>query len=594
MKKQQSRKNSARITALTEWITLVVVVIVLNVLANVFYQRIDLTTEKRYTLSATSTDLCDKLNKKGEKLYFKLYLDGEMSPRFRQLRDEIRDLAYEFRESSGKTIEIEISNPFENKQASELAPIMEDFASRGLFAVRDIEDESADQLKIKQLIPAAELHYGDKTVALNFYQLDVALDPAENIQKAIDNLEYEIANGLRQCVIEKPKKIVFADGNGEMTDDRIKAFAVELSKYYAISKLNLNLADPAAGMPFVAELEKSNPDSIGLILMEKIQNRLNSNDLLVISKPQTDYNLAELYLIDQFMLKGGKVFWMIDPISAEIDSFENSSTIMAMPRGLENIETSLFHYGVKMENTLLTDILCNAIPIPVGGRPDLVDFSYFPVFTSAGLTHPITKNLGMVWSQFVSTLTVKSNTHLNVTPLLTSSPNTKIINPPATIDLQSVYMQSKDDNFKNSLRGGTKLSGVLLEGKFESPFVYQRKFTRLPFNTFGESKMIVLADGDIMRNSTSKKGMIYPTGYDRFTKNTFANRTFLMNCVDYLIDDNGLIEIRAKEKMVRLLDKEKIRLEKTFYQWFNMAAPLLSILLFGIGNVILRRWKYQR
>ena len=594
MKNKISNRNSTRIASISEWVTVLVVIIVVNVLANVFYKRIDLTSEKRYTLSSTSTELCTKLEKKGENLYFKLYLDGEMSPRFRQLRDEIRDLAYEFREASGKTIEIEVSNPFENKQPSEISPIMEDFASRGLFAVRDIEDESGDQLKIKQLIPAAELHYGDKTVAINFYQLDVALDPAENIQKAIDNLEYEIANGLRQCALEKPKKIVFADGNNEMTDDRIKAFAVELSKYYSISKLNLNLADPAAGMPFVADLEKANPDSIGLILMEKIQNRLNTNDLLVISKPETDYNMAELYLIDQFMLKGGKVLWMIDPVVAEIDSFENNSTIMAMPRGLENIETSLFHYGIKMENTLLTDVLCNAIPIPVGGRPDLVDFTYFPVFTSAGLTHPITKNLGMVWSQFASTLTVKTNSTLSVTPLLTSSPNTKIINPPATIDLQSVYMQSRDDNFKSSLRGGTKLSGVMLEGNFESPFVYQRKYTRLPFKVHGESKMIVIADGDIIRNSTSKKGMIYPTGYDRFTKNTFANKTFLMNCIDYLIDDNGLIEIRAKEKMVRLLDKEKIRLEKSFYQWFNMIAPIVSILLFGMGNAVLRRWKFQR
>ncbi len=591
MKTVKNNPRTAKFASLLEWGTWIVIVVVLNVLANVFYKRIDLTAENRYTLSETSLNLCNKLN---EKLYFKLYLDGEMSPRFRQLRDEIRDLAYEFREASGKKIEIEVVDPFAEKSGSEISAIIEDFAGKGLFAVRDIEDESGDQLKIKQLIPAAELNYAGKTVAINFYQLDVALDPSENIQKAIDNLEYEIANGLRQCTLDKPKNIVFADGSGEMTDDRIKAFALELSKYYNISKLNLNLNDPESARPFIDVIQKTNPDSLGVVLLEKLQRRLNGNDLLIVCKPEQDYSLPELYLIDQFLMKGGKILWMIDPIQAEIDSFENNSQIIAMSRELENIESSLFKYGIKLENTLLADALSNAIPIPVGGRPELIDFQYFPVFTSAGLTHPITKNLGLVWSQFASTIQVKGTDSLQVTPLLTSSPNTKIITPPARIDLQSVYMQSKDDNYKNTLRGGTQLSGVMMEGEFLSPFLYQRKFTELPFINRGKSKMIVLADGDIARNATSKKGMIFPTGYDRFTRNTFANKTFLLNCIDYLIDDNGLIEIRAKEKVVRLLDKEKIRQEKSFYQWLNMLAPLLVIVLFGLINGWVRRRKYAK
>jgi len=463
-----------------------------------------------------------------------------------------------------------------------------------MFAVRDIEDESGDQLTIKQLVPAAELNYAGKSVAVNFYQLDVALDPAENIQKAIDNLEYEIANGLRQCTLDKPKNIVFADGSGEMTDDRIKAFALELSKYYNISKLNLNVNDPESARPFLDVIQKTNPDSLGLVLLEKLQRRLNGNDLLVVCKPEIDYSLPELYLIDQFLMKGGKILWMIDPIAAEIDSFESNSQIIAMSRELENIEASLFKYGIKLENTVLADALSNAIPIPVGGRPELIDFQYFPVFTSAGLTHPITKNLGLVWSQFASTINIKAADNLQVVPLLTSSPNTKIITPPARIDLQAVYMQSKDDNYKNTLRGGTQLSGALIEGEFLSPFLYQRKFTELPFINRGKSKMIILADGDIARNATSRKGMIFPTGYDRFTRNTFANKTFLLNCIDYLIDDNGLIEIRAKEKVVRLLDKEKIRQEKTFYQWLNMSVPLLTVLLFGLINGWIRRRKYAK
>jgi ABC-2 type transport system permease protein len=328
-------------------------------------------------------------------------------------------------------------------------------------------------------------------------------------------------------------------------------------------------------------------------LIESLQKRLNLNDLLLVIKPAKDYTPAELYLIDQFALKGGKVIWMIDPVHAEIDSFENNSQLIAMDNQLENISASLFHYGVKLETTLLMDANCNAIPIPVGGRPEMIDFYYFPVFMASTSPHIINRNVGPIWGQFPGTLTAKSKTNLNITPLLSSSPYTKTIQAPATVDLETAYMQSRDDRYRSTLRGGSKLSGVLMEGKFESPFIYQKHYDGVPFIPNGNSKMIVIADGDIMRNGISGRGGIYPTGFDRFTKTTFANKKFLLNCIDYLIDDNGLIEIRAKEKTLRLLDSEKTRLERSYWQWFNLLAPLSSILAFGILNHILRKRKYQ-
>ena len=320
---------------------------------------------------------------------------------------------------------------------------------------------------------------------------------------------------------------------------------------------------------------------------------MNNSDLLLVIKPAKDYTPAELYLIDQFVLKGGKVIWMIDAVHAEIDSFESNSQIIAMDNQLENISASLFHYGVKLESTLLMDANCNAIPIPVGGRPEMIDFYYFPVFMSSTSPHIINRNVGPIWGQFPATITAKSKTTLNVTPLLSSSPYTKTIQAPATVDLETAYMQSRDDRYRSTLRGGSKLSAVLLEGKFESPFIYQKHYDGVPFLPNGNSKMIVIADGDIMRNGISGRGGIYPTGFDRFTKTTFANKKFLLNCIDYLIDDNGLIEIRAKEKTLRLLDTEKTRIERSYWQWFNIIAPLLSMLIFGVANHIYRKRKYQ-
>lgn len=585
------KKYNHRNQSLLEFITILVVVIVANVLGNFYYKRIDLTSENRYTLSETSKKLSAGLK---EKLYFRLYLDGEMSARFKNLRNEIRDMAYEFRELSGRKIEIEIIDPFEGKLTSEITGILEDFQSRGILHQRDIDDEGSNSTVIKNIIPGAEVSYAGKTVAINFYEHDVALDADNNIKRAIDNVEYEIANGLRQCILEKSKNIAVADGSGEMIDNRVADFAQELSKYYNVSALNLNVSDPKSAEPFVEKLKAlSNSEDAGSVLIESLQKRLNLNDLLIVIKPAKDYTPAELYLIDQFAMKGGKVIWMIDPVHAEIDSFENNSQLIAMDNQLENISASLFHYGVKLETTLLMDANCNAIPIPVGGRPEMIDFYYFPVFMASTSPHIINRNVGPIWGQFPGTLTAKSKTNLNITPLLSSSPYTKTIQAPATVDLETAYMQSRDDRYRSTLRGGSKLSGVLMEGKFESPFIYQKHYEGVPFIPNGNSKMIVIADGDIMRNGISGRGGIYPTGFDRFTKTTFANKKFLLNCIDYLIDDNGLIEIRAKEKTLRLLDTEKTRLERSYWQWFNLLAPLSSILAFGIFNHILRKRKYQ-
>lgn len=585
------KKYGARIQSILEFTTLLVIIIVTNILGNFYYLRVDLTEEKRYTLSETSKKLSKELK---EKCYFRLYLDGDMSARFKNLRNEIRDVAYEFRELSGRKIEIEVIDPFEGKQLSEVSGILDDFNQRGVIHQRDIEGEGGNSTTIKNIIPGAEMMYAGKTVAINFYEHDMALDADNNIKRAIDNVEYEIANGLRQCTLDKPKKIAVADGSGEMIDNRVGDFAAELGKYYDVSALNINVADPKSAEPFIDKLKSlSNPEEMGSTLINSLQQRLNNNDLLLIIKPAKDYSPSELYLIDQFLLKGGKVIWMIDPVHVEIDSFETNSSIAAMDNQLENINASLFNYGVKMESTLLIDANCNQIPIPVGNRPEMIDFYYFPVFMSVSSPHIINKNVGPVWGQFPATLTAKSKTDLNVTPLLSSSPYTKTIQAPANVDLENAYMQSRDDRFRNTLRGGSKLTGVLMEGKFQSPFIYQKHYTGSAFLPNGESKMVVIADGDIMRNGVSGRGGIYPTGYDRFTKTTFANKKFILNCIDYLIDDNGLIEIRAKEKTLRLLDSEKTRLEYTYWQWFNIIAPLLSMMIFGIANNIYRKRKYQ-
>jgi gliding-associated putative ABC transporter substrate-binding component GldG len=583
------KKTNKKLQSYINFGVLLLIIIIGNTLSSVYYKRFDLTNEKRYTLSETSIKLAKSLK---EKYYFKLYLDGDMSAKFKQLKLEIRDIAYEFREISGKNLEIEIIDPFKEVKGKEMNEILDVFAQKGIEPVRDMESENPDETKIKYLLPGAELMKDNRTVPINFFEYDVAQTPEENIQRAIDNIEYEIANGLRQVIANQRKNIAVIDGNGEMLDGRVEGFAAELSKYYNVSALNLNTSDPESGRPFIKSMEKD-PANAGNILVNSLQRRLNLNELIMIIKPIKDYSPTELYLIDQYIMNGGKVMWLIDAVNMEIDSFRNYKEVLAVDYGLENITASLFTYGVGIDNTLLTDLKCNQIPIPAGKRIELVDFPYFPLFGATDMPHIINKNMGTIWCQFPGTLQAKIRTEVTAIPLLSSTPYTKVINIPASVDLENVYMQSRDPKFRETMNQGIKTAGMLLEGKFKSPFVYQKKYTEIPFKAEGASKMIVIADGDIIRNPVSSSGKFFPTGYDKISQYTFANKKFLLNCIDYLIDNNGLIEIRAKERTLRLLDPEKSKSEKAYWQWYSMILPIFSIIIFGLVNYFIRRKRYN-
>ncbi len=586
---KKGKRRLFKTQSLLELAVALAAVVVLNALASFYYKRFDLTAEKRYTLSETSRKLASGVK---EKMYFKLYLDGDMSSKFKQLRNEIRDMAFEFREASGNKIEIEVIDPLAGKTQREVGQILNDYAERGLEPKRDIDTDEGDQTKIKYLIPGAEFIYKGKTVTANFFEFDVSNDIATNINRAIDNIEFEMANALRKCVTDKKKTIVFADGNGEMLDERVASFAKELSSYYNLDQLNLNVPDPASWKPFEKQMQE-NPDSADIILTNGLQKRLNVADLLIVNKPLKDYSVAQMFLIDQFMMKGGKVIFMIDPVWIEIDSFSYHSEVMAMDRGLENINTILFNYGVGVNNNMLLDRYCNRIPGPEqGGSRVLVDFPYFPLFKSKGLEHKIVKNLGAVKSQFPATLKIKQREGITSTPLLVSSAYTKIAAAPAVVDIGSTLYKMMRPEFAKTMNSGHQVSGVLLEGKFVSPFRYQKKYTGMKFIDSAVTKMIVIADGDMARNHADRK-RVYETGYDLYNGITFANKKFMLNCVDYLIDDNGLIEIRGRETQLRLLDMVKAKDDKTFWQWLNIGVPVAGVLMFGFINFLIRRSRYK-
>ena len=567
---------------------MIVVIVILNLLGGQYYKRFDLTKEKRYTLSETSKNLSAQVN---EEMLIKVYLDGDVSPRFKQLKNAVRDILNEYRDLSEKNIVYEFKNPLEAAGKDDQQGILQLMAQKGITPYNDLQDKGIQEQSVKWIIPGAEVFYQGKEYVWNFLSTRSGSAKEESINGSIENLEYEFSNILRKCVLPKKKKIAFLEGHGELREEDVADFALELNDYYEIQRLNINIEDTSAMRRYALIIKEEN-DATKLI--NAVQTSLNVFDGLVIAKPQSDITKMESYFIDQYIMKGGKVMWLIDPIIADMDSIEKYGKILAPSRNLELIQTQLFNYGVRMHNDILLDKTCNDIKVVSPFQQNEMrafPWVYFPVFFPKN-EHPIMRNLEGVWGQFSSTMKLLSKENLTSTPLLISSNGTKVAKAPATIDISMIGLLSNKE-YVNSFTGGSQVSGALLEGEFPSYFARRKQLSDIQLiKQSPKSKMIVISDGDIIRNHVSSKGEVSPLGFDRNTSRTFANKKFLLNCIDYLIDDSGLIEVRSKEIKLRLLDRVEVAENRSFWQILNMGLPILLILIFGVINSFIRKKKY--
>lgn len=567
------------------------VLVVVNALASKYYARIDLTENKRYTLNNTSKEIAAQLK---EKAYFKIYLDGEISAKYKRLRSAIRDMLYEFRNAANGNIEFNIASPIEGKDEKTRNDILMQLTGKGLMPYQDIESESADQEKRNIILPGGEVYYKDKSFAINFFNPDFSLDEEQNVSKAIEQIEFEIASSLRKCVVENPLKVAFIEGSGELKEWQVKDLTKELSQHYTLDRLNLNLADSFCAKPFEKEI-LAHPDSAEFALLNALQRRLNTFSGIVIAKPKSDYSMAELYLIDQFVMKGGKVIWLIDPINAENDSLRLTGNFLAQAYNFENINSTLFRYGVTINPDILMDLYCSKIKLmnPSTRQMEMFDWPFHPLYTS-GSNHPAVRNLGLIWGQYSSTISVKNRPGLSINPVLVSSPRTKTAKVPAEVSIETGLL-TRVPQYKETYKEGNKITGVLMEGKFRSSFQNIKHLTMLSLPDSVLNSMLVIADGDIARNSGSgRTDENIPLGFDRTTGQVYANKKFLVNCIDYLLGQRDLIELRAREISIPLLDREKIKAEKSFWQILNVGLPILLVVLFGFGNRMYRRYKYTR
>ena len=560
------KKRNFKLQSLTELGLVLGLLILLNLILTNYFFRIDLTSENRYSLSESSKKLASKVD---DVLFVKVYLEGDFPAGFKRLRQSTKEMLDEFSAYTNGKMQYEFIDPFENADAKKANDILRELGEKGLQPT-NVQIKKDDESTQKLIVPGAVFYYKGKEYPVNLLKAQFGQGPEEVINESIELMEYEIANVLRKCVETKVKQVAFIDDHGELGRWDVADASQELKEFYAVTRIPLALQTPQS---------------------------LMKNDALIIAKPTTQFSEYEKFLLDQFVMHGGKILWLLESQIADMDSMGRSAMFMTGSYDL-NVDDMLFKWGVRVNPNMVQDLQCNAIPILStlrNGTPQqkLLPWMFFPVAApSQQNPHIIVKGIDPVFFQFASSIDTTSNKDIKKTILLTSSPYSRTVGAPVKVDLNMARTQPDPNMFTT---GNVPLA-VLLEGKFVSLFQYRpgAKTDALPYKPFIENgKMIVVSDGDVIRNQRKEStGEIFPLGYDRYTNQQFGNKRFLLNCMDYLCDDSGIIEVRAKEIKLRLLDKGKLKTERLKWQLVNLFIPIAIMLVFGLVNKMIRKRKY--
>jgi ABC-2 type transport system permease protein len=564
--KKKNRKYLSRL----ELLILVLILILANWLGNFFFYRFDLTQEKRFTLSNTTRKLAARID---DRIICKVYLEGKLTANYRRLRIAISDYLNELNQYSKIPVEYTFIDPLEGLDEKAQRDVIEQFLAKGLSPKR-VKVQGENELAYQVIFPCAVFNYKDKEIPVNFMRNEQIDDEARNfedINMAIENIEFEFANVLRKCVTAQKKKLAFLIGHGELGKYETGDVIQELGDFYAVERLDLNGIEPG---------------------------RLKEYSGVVIARPTEKFSEYDKYKIDQYVMNGGKVLWLIDNMIADMDSTRNKELAFAsIPYDL-NLEDILFKYGVRINNDLVQSLDCNVIPILANTQSQtknrtVVPWVYYPLLGSYS-KHPIVKNIDLIWSQFCSSIDTTSNTRCSKTILLSATPRSKLEKSPAFVDLKMLNEKVPSSSFNKP-----DISvAVLLEGGFESVFARRKVADTVSrelqyTDHIASNKMIVVSDGDIIRNQVSRNsGQVYPLGFDRYSGQTFGNKKFILNCVDYLCDDSGILELRNREIALRLLNKDKVKEERTQWQLINILVPILIVMIFGLVNNFVRKRKY--
>ncbi|MBM3401559.1 MAG: gliding motility-associated ABC transporter substrate-binding protein GldG [Bacteroidetes bacterium] len=541
--------------------------VLFNVLAIFFFIRIDFTTEKRYTLSNITQSILRDLD---DEVQITVYLEGDFPAGFRRLRNSTADILRDFKSYCNAKLKFDFINPLSgNQKAQEDA--YQGLIEKGIEPT-NLSVKTEDGMSQKIIFPAALITYKGRQMPVKLLQSRAGISPEEVLNNSIQNLEYVFSNAIKKISKNETGRIGFTEGHGELSDLQLSDALKSLGDSYEVGRVNLNTIAFAG---------------------------LDQFRVLIIAKPERPFSEAEKFKVDYFLRRGGRIIWSLDQVSADLDSLRGSTEQLAFAKKL-NLDDMLFRYGLRLNYNLLADMNCAQIPLSVGdlggqSQIKLLPWLFYPIFIPVS-THPLVKNLDGIRSEFPGTIDLISVKGLHSEVILSSSPFNRQLEVPVLLSLQMVENEPDPKQFQSD----PKPFGVLIEGIFPSNFKNRPIPSGLsePAGLVKEAesgKMIVLADGDIFKNQINgTDGSPYPLGFDRYSQEQYANKNFLLNAVDYLFDDSGIISLRNKEIKLRLLDRAKIRQEKLFWQFLNLVLPLILLIVFGIFQHYFRKHRYTR
>ncbi|MBP9849010.1 MAG: gliding motility-associated ABC transporter substrate-binding protein GldG [Flavobacterium sp.] len=542
-------------------------IIVINLISNFFFKRFDLTQDKRYTLSETTLNIIESVD---SPLYIEVYLEGNFPPEFKRLQNETKQLLEEFTAYNSNII-FNFKNPIEKEETR--VEKMKEFYAKGMQPLSiTVEDKGKQSQEV--VFPWAQATYGDKFTKVALLKNLMGASTEQKVISSVQHLEFGFAEAINKVSKEKQKKIAVIKGNGELIEPFMADFLKTVKESYYIGPFTL---DSVAKQP------------------TQTLEALKKYDLAVIAKPTEAFTEEEKQVLDQYIMNGGKTLWLVDVISADMDSLYNETgTILAAQREL-NLTDMFFKYGIRMNPLLIKDEYATPIKLATGNQgseTQMQEYTWkFAPFIYPTSTNPIVKNMEGIKFEFASPIEILKN-DIKKTVLLSSSEYSKTIGTPSPISLDMVTEETTPEEYEGK---GLLPVAVLMEGKFKS--AYQNRILPFKDNSFQatgkENKMIVISDGDVVKNQMDK-GVPLELGFDKWTNQLYGNKEFLMNCVNYLLDDNGLINIRSKDVDLPLLNKEEVYKNYTAAQLITVGLPIVILAIFGFLFTFLRKIKYSR
>ncbi|HRW75214.1 MAG: gliding motility-associated ABC transporter substrate-binding protein GldG [Lewinellaceae bacterium] len=545
------------------------ILLVVNVLATYLPLTWDLTEDKRYTLTSSTRELLDEVD---EPVYVEVLLGGSFPAGFKRLQRATREMLEDFR-SETPFLDYTFSDPNEGTK-EQVNNLREEFVKQGMNPTNLRIKENGETTE-KLIFPYAVISYGGRSVPVSLLESEMpGLPPEVILNNSISLLEYKLSSALFRLIRSDKPNIVFTRGHGELIPEQTSDLRRDLRPYYNFTYLTLD------------SVFRINPEV----------------DLVIVARPRGPFSEPDKFKLDQYIMKGGKVIFLIDPLNATLDSMRLTREYIPVPYDL-NLDDLLYRYGARVEPNLVLDLECSRIPLQVGvvgNNPqyDLFSWYYHPA-VQAQSGHPMVKNLNRINFDFPASIdTIQTKTPVTKTILLTSSEYSRLQYPPVQIGFDILRYEPDPTKFDK----GPQTLALLLEGQFSSNyenrvpqvFLDSLKARGEEFRSMSEpTAVLVVSDGDVIRNPYNPvTNEAKALGYNVYERRQYANKDFALNMIEYLLDQRGLIEARSRDVRLRLLDKVRVEEEKTFWQSLNLALPILLLLLFGFGFFFWRKRRY--